>query len=303
MGDIPRPKASTKPDWNAGELRDPNTDAYYVSKKAVGKLFRDIKMPDPPASPQGNLMPAFQRVLEAAAEGLGPPPRRQWPERPTAEQRLHPSNYPPLPVPGLKPSFVGSGRQHKIANPPSTTIKIVHNGGTSYNKFRNAGISPSESSPNLSRNLYPVDPPGIPVGPPPGLGYVSEPSFTTGLDPSPQLSGSDNSREPTAEYDSDGTIQRITNHLKTLAAPYVDLDLTSKEMKQDVQLAYGRYVIELQHVSVAVALAENLTEEEVSSYQAIPVLPVLNEMKFSLSLGQSSRNVNKRGADASLKNA
>lgn len=269
MGKIPRPKTSTKPDWNAGELRNCDTDAYYVSKKAVGKLFRDIKMPDPPIFPPGDLMPAFQRILDAAAEGLEPPPQRQWPEKPTAEQRLHPSNYPSLPAPAPRPSYVNSGRLHKTTKTPATTIKIVRNGGTQDNNIRKNGALSSENSPGLSRNPSPVDslvPPGlgIPLAPPPGLGYVSEPSLQLGLGPPPGLGGSVADDTTPVEHDPEDAIKNVTERLRALASPYVDLDSTSKEIKKIVQLAYGRCVIELQHISVAVALAGNLTEEEVS---------------------------------------
>lgn len=55
----------------------------------------------------------------------------------------------------------------------------------------------------------------------------------------------------------------VSGRLKDLASPFADLDSASKELKKEMQLAYGRYVIELQHISVALALDQNLTEEEV----------------------------------------
>lgn len=278
MGKIPRPKTSVKPDWNAGELRNCDTDAYYVSRKAVGRLFRDIKMPDPPVFPPGNLMPAFRRILDAVAES-GPPPPRQWPEKPTAEQRLHPSNYPPLPAPGARPPFVSSGRLHKNKNVPATTTNIVRNGSA------NNGFQQNGNSPTHSHNPFPGDPLvppglGVPLGPPPGLGYAAEPSLPLGLQPPPGSRRSDAGSTAPVDYDPDAEIERITHHLRALASPYANIDSTSKETKEVVQLAYGRYVIELQHVSVAVALAENLTEEEVGSRHRVSQSTFLIAMNF-----------------------
>lgn len=55
----------------------------------------------------------------------------------------------------------------------------------------------------------------------------------------------------------------IRKQLRALAQPYVTLNLPSKETLEEIQLVYGRYVIELQSVSLAQALTDNLTEEEV----------------------------------------
>jgi RNA-dependent RNA polymerase len=47
---IPKPKFWQKPDWSAPETVELNsTPNYYQSKKAIGKLFRSIVLPDVPA--------------------------------------------------------------------------------------------------------------------------------------------------------------------------------------------------------------------------------------------------------------
>ena len=51
---IPKPLFSQRPDWNAPETGNPNSDRYYSSQRAIGRLFRDIDLPDllPPARPR-----------------------------------------------------------------------------------------------------------------------------------------------------------------------------------------------------------------------------------------------------------
>ncbi|KAF9015323.1 RNA-directed RNA polymerase 2 [Cyathus striatus] len=44
---IPRLKSRLKPDWNAPETVNVNSEKYYPSQRAIGKLFRDIKLPNP----------------------------------------------------------------------------------------------------------------------------------------------------------------------------------------------------------------------------------------------------------------
>lgn len=64
-----------------------------------------------------------------------------------------------------------------------------------------------------------------------------------------------------------------TLKLKKLAKKFdVNLDDVSKEVKTEMQVAYARYVIELQHISVSLAVAENLSEEEVRSFSQTSIL-------------------------------
>lgn len=307
MSKIPRPNTSQKPDWNAGEWRDPDSDLFYTSKKAVGKLFRDIKMPEPPDIPSGLLMPAFRRVLDAAEEERVPSPPPQWPAQATAEQRLAPSNYPPLPDPSPKPqpSYAKNGQKYKTTKPASTTIKLVQN-GVSASSNGKGGSSPRSlgaaySSPSTPRgpvsNLGPTSPPpglGFVSGPPPGLGPPRGPSKSARVAPStngcPSPSVATSTGRPTSPTSSrtsrgraspptnnvnstrgnssfdnvdPNSVSEVTDRLCQLARPYVDIHSASKELKKALQLVYGRFVIELQHISVALALDQNLTEEEV----------------------------------------
>lgn len=304
---IPRPpKDSKKPDWNAGEMRDPNSDIYYKSQKAVGKLYRDIKMPDPPQIPTGLLMPAFHRVIDAAEERRLPMPPPQWPAYPTAEQRLHPSQYPALPKPAPIPSPALTGVKHKATKPAATTIKVVQNNSSHLNNGISSLGSPRFSPQSLSTLHHPV-PPGLGISPtppltPPGLGLPPGLSLPPGLNVGPQsANGVDQDQSGSAtssnQASTSTTLSRngratkpsgkalknstrgnsnaplengnrnlflaVTDKLRQIARPYIDLDSTSKEVKAEIQLAYGRYVIELQHVSISLALDEDLTEEEV----------------------------------------
>lgn len=42
---IPKLKFPRRPDWNAPETVNPNSDNYYPSRKAIGRLFRAIDLP------------------------------------------------------------------------------------------------------------------------------------------------------------------------------------------------------------------------------------------------------------------
>ncbi|KAJ3488452.1 hypothetical protein NLI96_g2800 [Meripilus lineatus] len=47
LSKIPKPKPCSKPDWNASELLPSNNPEYYKSDRAIGRLYRDIKLPAP----------------------------------------------------------------------------------------------------------------------------------------------------------------------------------------------------------------------------------------------------------------
>jgi len=47
LAKIPRPKSKTKPDWSQSEnANDSKSADYYESQRAIGRLFREIKLPD-----------------------------------------------------------------------------------------------------------------------------------------------------------------------------------------------------------------------------------------------------------------
>ncbi|KAF9505863.1 hypothetical protein BS47DRAFT_490158 [Hydnum rufescens UP504] len=116
---MPKLRGIYRPDWNAGELRDPRSPKYYESNKAIGHLFRDIEIPEPPRAPLGPPIPEFAAI---------PVPPVRWPMKLLAEERLHPSQYPAPPPPvsqTLSQRTLTSRR--RSPNPPATTIKIVRN--------------------------------------------------------------------------------------------------------------------------------------------------------------------------------
>ncbi|KAF8317349.1 RdRP-domain-containing protein [Clavulina sp. PMI_390] len=379
---IPKPQSGEKPDWNAGEWRESDVDpsapgaenlpkkTFYRSQKAVGKLFRDIKMPDPPEIPVGRLMPAFQRVVDAEEEARPPPPAPVWPARPTAAQRLHPSQYPALASGATTdPRYVENGMRYQTSTTPATSIKIVRNSTeqaprkgpqstTSAHSSRQNSVAtppglsptpaPSHSSslprgpsvppglarppglaappqsspshapvPGMSRMASPPGlsappglspPPGLtsptfPISPPPGLSGPpsvslphgsstsqnenSRPSSSTTVPPTASRSSkstsskkqqkqrrasvqssSGNSPAP-GSNDNTSTVNgntdsffEVDERLRELAKPYADVGAASKELKQEMQAVYARFVIELQHISISLALDNNLTEEE-----------------------------------------
>ena len=46
---IPKPLFAQRPDWNAPETGNPNSDRYYQSQRIIGRLFREIDLPELPA--------------------------------------------------------------------------------------------------------------------------------------------------------------------------------------------------------------------------------------------------------------
>jgi hypothetical protein len=291
LRDVPRALGSEKPDWNASELQDPTEKSrFYISETAVGILFRDIKLEAPPEIPQGKAIPAFQRIIDAAEERqeLSPPPT--WPENKTPQQRLHPSEFPALPITGGASRHVANSIQSgRGASKSSSTIKFVaHNPLPAMTSSLDAASTISGRHSITHPTSLPVGPssriaaPGIyspgmsyPLGipPPPGLsapaGFFSEPGMPLppGIAP-PGLQASMGAYStPSLDTNFDAahlSDQRLRTVLKKLAASHVDVDEAPVAMSQEIQLAYGRYVIELQCISISQALAENLTEEEVS---------------------------------------
>lgn len=68
LNTVPKPRSELKPDWRAPETVDPD-DApgfYYRSQKAIGRLFRDIDLPEVPRNRSARRM--RQHVRDEASE-------------------------------------------------------------------------------------------------------------------------------------------------------------------------------------------------------------------------------------------
>lgn len=58
LEDIPKLKFRERPDWNAPETSNPDpSKGYYASTRAIGRLFRDITLPDIPYTRQARRGP------------------------------------------------------------------------------------------------------------------------------------------------------------------------------------------------------------------------------------------------------
>ncbi|KAI0094703.1 RNA dependent RNA polymerase-domain-containing protein [Irpex rosettiformis] len=79
LGEMPRLKFRTKPDWNAPETIRPDPSRYYQSARAIGRLFREIELPAVETARQAqrnqrsNLqensqLPSLEDVLHSFAE-------------------------------------------------------------------------------------------------------------------------------------------------------------------------------------------------------------------------------------------
>jgi hypothetical protein len=65
---VPKPRSELKPDWHAPETVDPDAAlGYYQSQKAIGRLFRDIDLPDVQIR-RGATRRTRQRVRDDASE-------------------------------------------------------------------------------------------------------------------------------------------------------------------------------------------------------------------------------------------
>jgi hypothetical protein len=268
---MPKLRGIHRPDWNAGELRDPRPPKYYESNKAIGHLFRDIEIPDPPRAPLGPPIPEFPVI---------PVPTVRWPMKLLAEERLHPSQYPaPPPAVSQTLSQRTLTSRRRSPNPPVTTIKIVRNEPSVAPKpsawskpltlanpnslvdisstTTEFSIGTSLPSPVLSSSGLPGPtlPPGL--GPPPGLSlppgaHTAMPHPSTPTTPTPLASTHLSSAES------------VLKRLRECARPFIDLSRVPEDAIKVMREAYGRYIIDMQNVSVAQALGERLTEEEVS---------------------------------------
>jgi RNA-dependent RNA polymerase len=56
---LPRTLIRCKPDWHAAEVVSPRQTDYYESSRALGHLFRSIKLDDPKPIPAGDLPPSY----------------------------------------------------------------------------------------------------------------------------------------------------------------------------------------------------------------------------------------------------
>lgn len=63
MKDIPKLKFTLRPDWNAPETVNANSGNYYLSGRAIGRLFRDINLPI--EARQDTRQPRSQRKAKA----------------------------------------------------------------------------------------------------------------------------------------------------------------------------------------------------------------------------------------------
>ncbi|KAG6878423.1 hypothetical protein C0993_007024 [Termitomyces sp. T159_Od127] len=67
VNSIPKPPSSVKPDWNAPETVDLDSARYYRSRRAIGRLFRDITLPE---NPNPSRRPRRQRSSERTIDEL-----------------------------------------------------------------------------------------------------------------------------------------------------------------------------------------------------------------------------------------
>lgn len=70
-----------KPDWSVGEQTDPQNGEYYESSRALGVLFRNVKLSEPEPTPIDNsvsqaavVQEALKDKVAAIFEGKHPPP-------------------------------------------------------------------------------------------------------------------------------------------------------------------------------------------------------------------------------------
>ncbi|KAF7339912.1 RNA-dependent RNA polymerase [Mycena venus] len=68
IGTIPKPKTKLRPDWHAPEVYA-NMDEFYQSQRAIGKLFRAIKLPDV----EPDTLSRFERRMIKAGRLTAPP--------------------------------------------------------------------------------------------------------------------------------------------------------------------------------------------------------------------------------------
>ncbi|KAF8337536.1 RNA dependent RNA polymerase-domain-containing protein [Cantharellus anzutake] len=257
---IPKPKGSRKPDWNAGELRDTRSPRYYESKKAIGHLFRDIEVPDSPRPRRGLPIPPFRSKSQKTEEPPPPPP--QWPGKEISERRLASESFPalssssapkrkPLSTPWGKSQGAIAGTRAKIAAPVWKTPS-PHNLG--LGSARGVTVSPR-----------PPPPPGLSsssgISPPPGIRRPLAPGLTSSSAPRGPMSPAE-SPSPLPPCDPETVLSRLSE----LASPYLGADAGEKLVTPkdiiELQEIYGRFVVDLQNISVAQSLGESLMEEE-----------------------------------------